>query len=287
MKFTQIPVDTFKNIQLNAGIIVDDFNPATGVVGNLLGATTGGVNFTDTVNYTDFGEDIDNCPKNTMELKKLDSHEVKMAGTFVTVTAGVAKMLVGVGYVDTENAGHIIPRNEVLTTDFTSLWWIGDYSDENTGDNAGFIAIKLFNALNTGGFQIQSTDKGKGQFAFEFTGHYSISAQDVVPYELYVQAGSAEVIPSITLAKHTITIAEGETYNLSYTATPTVGILIDSNMADTSVATAEVVEEGGTSTNAFTITGVAEGNTIFTVTLTVGGVAYTDTCTVIVTGTEE
>ena len=34
-----------------------------------------------------YGDDIDNCPKNTKELKKLDSWEAKMSGTFVTVTA--------------------------------------------------------------------------------------------------------------------------------------------------------------------------------------------------------
>ena len=72
------------------------------------------------------------------------------------------------------------------------LWWVGDYSDKNGATNGGFVAIHVRNALNTGGFQLQSGDKSKGQFAFEFTGHYSIEAQDVVPYEVYIKAGSAE-----------------------------------------------------------------------------------------------
>lgn len=206
MKFTQIPVNTFQEIQLNAGILVDDFNPATGVIGRLMGATTGGVNFTDTINYTDFGEDIDNCPKNMMELKKLESHEVKMSGTFVTLSADTAKMLVGVGDVDSEDQSHIVPRNELLMADFVSLWWIGDYSDQNTGSNAGFVAIKLFNALNTGGFQIQSTDKGKGQFAFEFSGHYSINAQDQVPYEVYIKQGVAFLTPTVAPEDGSVTL---------------------------------------------------------------------------------
>ena len=45
MKYTKIPSDTFKKIQLNAGVIVKSFNPATGVAGDLLGATTGGIDF--------------------------------------------------------------------------------------------------------------------------------------------------------------------------------------------------------------------------------------------------
>lgn len=190
MKYTQIPATTFQNIQLNAGILVDEFTPSTGVIGNLLGATTGGVNFTDSVEYTDFGEDIDNCPKNMLELKKLDSHDVKMSGTFVTLSAETAKILVAAGDVDSNDATHIIPRNDLLTTDFEDLWWIGDYSDQNTGNNAGFVAIHMMNALNTGGFQIQSGDKAKGQFAFEFTGHYSMNAQDQVPYEIFIKQGS-------------------------------------------------------------------------------------------------
>ena len=58
MKYTQIPATAFQNIQLNAGILVDSFVPSTGTIGKLLGATTGGVNFTDSITYNDFGEDI-------------------------------------------------------------------------------------------------------------------------------------------------------------------------------------------------------------------------------------
>ena len=68
-KFTQVPTDTFEKLQLTAGILVDDFAPATGTIGNILGATTGGINFTTNPEFTDFGEDIDNVPNNTMELK--------------------------------------------------------------------------------------------------------------------------------------------------------------------------------------------------------------------------
>lgn len=190
MKFTQIPTDTFEKLQLNAGIIVDTFTPASGVIGNIIGATTGGVNFSDSPTFTDFGDDIDNCPKNTMELKRLDQREVTMSGTFVTVSTTVAKKLVGAGDIDGSNTTKIVPRNDLLTTDFGDVWWVGDYSDEN-GANGGYIAIKLCNALNTSGFQIQTGDKAKGQFAFSFMGHYSIEEQDKVPYELYIKTGTA------------------------------------------------------------------------------------------------
>lgn len=134
-------------------------------------------------------DDIDNCPKNMKELKKLEEWEVKMTGTFATVTADLTKMLVGAAGVASNK---ITPRNDIATTDFTDLWWIGDYSDKNGATNGGFIAVHVLNSLSTGGFQIRSTDKGKGNFAFEFTGHYSQSAPDTVPFEVYVKAGTDE-----------------------------------------------------------------------------------------------
>lgn len=192
MKFTQIPTDTFENLQMNAGILLDEFTPSTGVIGNIIGATTGGINFTATPTYSDYGEDIDNCPKNMKELKKLDSWEATLSGTFASVSASLAKTLIGAADADKSDATHIIPRNDILETDFQDIWWVGDYSNLNGDKNGGFCAVHLINALSTGGFQIQSTDKAKGQFAFSFTGHYSMDDQSRVPFEIFVKAGTAE-----------------------------------------------------------------------------------------------
>ena len=189
MKYTQVPTDTFEQLQLNAGILVDSFTPSTGVIGNILGATTGGITFASNPSYSDFGEDVDNVPNNMMEFKRLDQYDPTMSGTFVTCTPTLAKMLVGAADIGTDTT-KVVPRQELLTTDFEELWWIGDYSDVNTGESAGFIAIHLLNALNTAGFQIKSEKNNKGQLAFEFHGHYSIDTQDVVPYEIYVKEGA-------------------------------------------------------------------------------------------------
>ena len=70
MKFTQIPATTFQNLQLNAGILVDSFTVNTETIGNLLGATTGGIAFSDTISFTDLAGDIDNAKKNTKEYIK-------------------------------------------------------------------------------------------------------------------------------------------------------------------------------------------------------------------------
>lgn len=192
MKYTKIPETTFKNLQLNAGVLLSAFNPESATVANesIIGATTGGVNFTATPTYSDKGEDIDNCPKNMKELKNLDYWDINMSGTYVTVDANAVKALVGAADV---SGNKITPRNDLKLTDFTDVWWVGDYSDQNGETNGGFVAIHMMNALSTGGFAIQSSDNGKGNFAFTYTAHYSMSAQDTVPFEVYVKAGTAEL----------------------------------------------------------------------------------------------
>lgn len=197
-KFTQIPTDTFKKLQLGAGILTTDFDPATGklTASNIIGATSGGVSFEATPSFSDFGEDIDNCPKNTKELKKLDSWEAKMSGSFVTMDTATAVSVIGTAAIAGDNQNKVVPRNSVDAKDFKDIWWVGDYSDINedgsSAGKAGFIAIKLINALSTGGFKIQSGDKAKGAFEFEYTGHYSIANTAIVPFELYIKAGSAD-----------------------------------------------------------------------------------------------
>ena len=194
MKFTRIPETTFQKLQLNAGILVSEFTPATGTVDetDIIGATTGGVSFSAVATYSDKGEDIDNCPVNVKELKQLDSWEVTMSGTFVTVDTNAAKLMIGAADIDKSDTTLVKPRNDVLETDFQDIWWVGDYSDKNGDTNGGYVAIHMLNGLSTGGFQLQSGNREKGQFEFEFTGHYSIDAQDTVPFEVYIKAGAAE-----------------------------------------------------------------------------------------------
>lgn len=196
-KFTQIPVDTFSKIQVNAGILVkgaEGFNPTTGVISAnaLLGATTGGVNVTCIPEYIDFGENIDNCPKNTMELKRLDNWECKISGTFVTVSPELTRRMLGAADIDSVDVTKVVPRVDLTSEDFDDVWFVGDYSDKNGAVNGGFVAVHLMNALSTSGFSMQTNDKQKGEFSVEFTGHTSISAQDVVPMEFYIKAGTNE-----------------------------------------------------------------------------------------------
>lgn len=267
-KYTRVPEDTFERLQLNAGILVDAFTPETGVIGNILGATTGGINFTTNPDFTDFGEDIDNVPNNMMELKHLNQFDPQMSGTFLTCTPSLAKMLTGAA---DEDGIHVVPRAELLATDYDDVWWIGDYSDVNTGENAGFLAIHLMNALNTAGFQIQSTKNEKGQLAFEFHGHYSLADQDTVPFEIYVKGKDDEVVPSVTLSRGYVSLEEDEEYDLTAITVPSTATVTWGSSDGTKAS----VSNGK-------ITGEASGSAIITASITVDGVTYSDTCTVVV-----
>lgn len=191
MKYTKIPETAFQKMQLNAGVLLNSFTPSSAEVTDtaIVGATTGGISFTATPSFMDFGEDIDNCPKNMKELKKLDTWDIKMSGTFITVSPDSVASLVAAADVASEK---VTPRSDLKDSDFKDLWWVGDYSDKNGNTNGGFCAIHMMNALSTGGLSIKSSDKAKGQFAFEFTAHYSMDAQTTVPFEVYVKAGTEE-----------------------------------------------------------------------------------------------
>lgn len=271
MKYTLFPANTFQKLQMNAGIFCREFDPDTGEVTGIIGATTGGGSFNASPEYSDFGEDIDNVPKGTMELKQQDDVTVTMSTTLVTIDADTAKMLIGAADIDENDATHIIPRRDLALTDFGDLWWVGDYSNINNGTDAGFCAVHLRNALSTGGFQIQSTDKGKGNFALELTGHYSMENPDLMPYEVYIKQGSSETeTPEILLEKHSANVTVNDTVKLNVVKLIPANSTITWVSGTTSKAT---VADG-------VVTGVAAGSSIITASITVDGVTYSDTCTV-------
>lgn len=189
MKYTTIPADLFEKIGKNAGIITDSFDIEKREAGNQLLATTGGINFTDSPEMSDFGEDIDNCPKGMKELNVLNSREIHLTGTGVSISPTLGARL---AIASVENGStHIVPNADISLSDYKDLWFITDYGKVNTGETAGFIAIHLMNTLSVGGFQMQTSDNGKANFAFDFRAYYSMDNQETVPYEIYIVEGGA------------------------------------------------------------------------------------------------
>lgn len=182
-EYTKIPEDAFEKLAVNAGILVDEFDPETRKIGKQLGASTGGINVTCVPSLTDMGEDIDNCPQNTAELTNVESYKCKLSGTMVTADKETLARFIGPADV---TGTRIVPRMRLTIADFKELWYICDYGE------GGFIAVHMLRALSTAGLSIQSSDKNKAQFAFEFTGYSSIADQDTVPMEFYVDGTAKE-----------------------------------------------------------------------------------------------
>jgi len=184
MQYTRVANDAFEKIQINAGIMVSSFTPATGAIGSIMGATTGGFSFSANPTYEDFGEEVDNVPPNTWQMKRVRCYDPAASGSFVTVSAALAGQLSGAGTVAD---GHIVPTHSLTAADFDDVWIVGDYSANNEGEGAGYVAIHIMHALNTGGFQWQTAKDGKGKFAFDFHGHYDLNDIDTAPYEIYIR----------------------------------------------------------------------------------------------------
>lgn len=193
-KFTVIPQSTFEQLQLDAGVLLKTFDPATGAAPkdeDIICATTGGINVTCVPTYSDMGEDVDNCPNNMMELKKLDSWECGFGFTSIGTSPESIRLALGAADVNAES-GSIVPRRDLKQEDFSDVWWVGDRAD------GGMVAVQLKNALSTGGFSLQTTKNGKGQVSVTLTGHVSLTAQDVVPMVFYSRAASETVAMSET-----------------------------------------------------------------------------------------
>ena len=187
-KFTVIPKDTFDDLQLDAGVLLKNFTPATAAApqdSDIICATTGGINATCTPTYSDLGEDVDNCPNNMKELKHLDGWDCTLAFTSLGMSTAAIKMALGSADIDTSDNTKVTPRRDLKQSDFSDVWWVGDKAD------GGMVAIQLKNALSTGGFSLQTTKSGKGQISVTLTGHVSIEAQSEMPMVFYSTSGTA------------------------------------------------------------------------------------------------
>ena len=182
-RFTVIPTDTFDNLQLDAGVLLNTFDPANPRAprdSEIITATTGGIQAKLEPTYSDFGEDVDNCPIRVKELQHLDSWLGSITFTALETSADVIKMAVGAADITEATVyDKVTPRRNLSQLDFQTIWWVGDKAD------GGAIAIELINALSTGGFDLKTTKSGKGQLSCTITGFVSMANQNVVPLNIY------------------------------------------------------------------------------------------------------
>ena len=187
--------DAFKQLQLNAGIFLVDFDHSaiakadalkTAIASaitagtNILGVTRGGGTFTvtkeirtpevDGVRYAFKGQDF------------IDSADAYLSGTLLEVNATNFKRLLSTGESVTEGKKTTVTMHTAVDPDtdyIPSLVWVGDIADGR------LIMVVLDNAFNTADFSLTFTDKGEGTMPFEFHARQeNVNDYDKAPFEV-------------------------------------------------------------------------------------------------------
>lgn len=195
-KYTKMGPEDFKHMTWDAGIILDKFTPETGEFdpADIRFATTGDNSFSSSRELTDRGADINNCPENTMQLQKAQAWQANVSGTAVTITAEDLKMFLANADIEEINTvlKRIVPRADLLITDFHDKWLVFNYSELNGEKNGGFCAIHIMNALSADGFTGTLGKNKNGTFPFNLKAFYDMEDMDRVPFEIYIKEGEAE-----------------------------------------------------------------------------------------------
>lgn len=206
--------ETFENLQLNAGVLLKNFDLTdiatadalkTAIIAarsdatKWIGATRGGGTFTATREMRT--PEIDGLRYPFIGGRFVDSVDANLSATLVEVTAQNIKAALGSVDIDTSTATKtvITMHTAIDTADYVSnLVWVGDISDGR------YVAIELYNALNTADFSLTFSDKSEGTIPLEMHAHQSdVMDYDTAPFRIVF------FDPSGTLTALTVASAAG------------------------------------------------------------------------------
>ena len=205
--------DTFKSLQLNAGVIlvnfdVSSYNDAESLKtalaaaiadgSKLLGATRGGGTHTITRDMRQV--DVDGVRGRFVGQEIVDGGDVYISTTLVEQTPEHLKAVIGNADIDDTHPNHVIVKVRLAIDDsdyISNVIWIGDTSE-------GFMAIELFNGLNTADMTFTWADKNEGTATAEFHGH----VDDMEDTE-YLPVNYHFFTPSTAMGSLTISSAAG------------------------------------------------------------------------------
>ena len=195
---TPLRPDTFKNLQLNAGILLKDFT-YTGIssvaamktainnciagnssaTGTLIGATRGGGSFTVTRDIRQ--PDVDGRRYGFKGDSFVDSVDAQLSTTLVEITPENLLLSFCTGSSSTTGNVEVLKFGTAIDTDnyLTNICWIGDIADGR------YVLICLKNALNEADISLTWTDKGEGTLPVEFHAKQAnVSDYDNAPFEI-------------------------------------------------------------------------------------------------------
>ena len=192
---TPLRKETYKSLQLNAGVILVNFDlsPYSDAAAlktalateiqdgvNLLGATRGGGTFTITRDIREV--EADGARSRFKGSEIVDNADAFLSTTLIEITPDHLKSVLGSVTVDDSNPNHIVMTLHTAFEDedyLDSVVWVGDTSE-------GFMAIELLNALNTADFTFTYSDKNEGTANVEYHAHQEdVESNEDLPAKLH------------------------------------------------------------------------------------------------------
>lgn len=192
----------YKHVQTNAGVFVLGIDPgnyedlATFKTAlnealqdreSCLGATRGGGGFSLTRDSRVI--EADGRRFGFVGDRVVDNMDPMLNTTLIEIIPENLKRGIGAADIETEEwYKKIQPRTNFTDEDYIPvLTWVGD-------TNQGFLAITLYNALNTADLNYTFTDKGEGTLPVEFHAHQSnLEDYDTPPFAIYSIDDAASV----------------------------------------------------------------------------------------------
>lgn len=177
---------TIKSLQLNAGVLLSSYTKGGEIdETNIIGATRGGGSFNAVPELHQAA--VDGAPTYTKGLERCDGWNVNLTFTMVEFTAPAIVRALGAGASSkvVESDTKITAVTNILATDYSDIYWVGDTSD---GKN---VVILVKNAMNTAGLALTVSDKGEGTFGLTLQGHHAVDNLDAAPFEITLEGVGA------------------------------------------------------------------------------------------------
>lgn len=278
-QWNRVSEDAFNNFAYDAGILVKNFDPTSFTPPtdeDILCTTSGNITASMTATMSNLGDDVNGIHGQFKELEILESWAATIGFTALEVNASQLKMALGAADLTTDGHG-VKPRMFLRSSDFTNialiLFKIG----------GGMTAVVLSNALSTGGVSITTSKSGKANLAVTMTGFQSINAQSEAAMTFY--ESSTEVHPEVVLPHSNIKLAVGEVFTMP------VDVVPESARSSLTIANAAEIPEASLSSDKSEIiidAQEAEAHAaVLSVSITVDGVSYSDSCIVTIVEPEE
>lgn len=169
----------FKNLDISEDGTIESFEDAV-AAGKLLGATRGGGEFNATPEVRQI--EVDGVAGRAKGLEALDSWEVYLRANVLEIKEETLKSALCGAEVE-EGTGYdkITAKNSIELADYIdNIAWVGTLSGSDKP-----VVIVVYNAINTDGLTLTTSDKNEATIQMTFYGHYTDDNLDTPPFEIY------------------------------------------------------------------------------------------------------